>query len=227
MNIDSPLLSTIVELAMAGAAVLLGVLVLWRGRRMPWLFAGAAAFLLAVLLVDILDRTLGLGLTDDSSRLPWEELIPLGAAVVGVLAGMFRIPVAYRLIGLASGAALALWLAQMVLPSGTGLDFVSALAVLAVTWLGMLFVVHYGAVAIMLLSVGVGIGLIVHGLSLPLDSLLVAAFMLVLGIASLVIQYHDYLVELRAAHREETGVDETLGAAGEADTRSVTPLPAK
>ena len=88
MNIDSPLLSTIVQIAMAGAAVLLGVLVLWRGRRMPWLFAGAAAFLLAVLLVDILDRTLGLGLTDDSSRLPWEELIPLGAAVVGVLAGI-------------------------------------------------------------------------------------------------------------------------------------------
>jgi hypothetical protein len=225
MNIDGPLLSTIVHLALAGAAVLLGALVLWRGRRMPWLFSGAAAFLLAVLLVDVLDITLGL--TDDTSRLRWEELIPLGAAVVGVLAGMFRIPIAYRLIGLASGAALALWLAQMVRPAGSGLDFISALVVLAVTWLGMLFVVHYGAVAIILLSVGVGIGLIVHGLALPLDSLLVAAFMLVLGIASLVIQYHDYLVELRAAHREETGVDETLGTAGEAATRSVAPLPAK
>ena len=47
MSIDGVLLTAILRFALAVLTALLGVVVLLRGRRLPWLFSGAAAFLLA------------------------------------------------------------------------------------------------------------------------------------------------------------------------------------
>ena len=66
--------------------------------------------------------------------------------------------------------------------------------------MGMLFVLRYGEVALIVLSSLVGASLVVNGLSLPDNSSLVAALGLAASIAGLVIQYHDYLAELRLAH---------------------------
>ena len=108
---------------------------------------------------------------------------------------------------MAAGGALALWVTrtfiqQQDVSADLWLDFWSALVILVVMGLGMLFVLRYGQVALIVLSAGVGPALIVRGLSLPLDSPIISALALAAGIAGLVVQYHDYLVDLRAAHRE-------------------------
>src|SRR5215212_8892247 len=181
---DSVLLSAIVRLAAAALAALLGAVVLFRGRRLPWLFSGAAAFLLGVLLMQVLNPILDNG-TDDAQGLTWGDLIPVAAAVLGVLAGLYRQAVAYRLIGLCVGGALAIWLARMLLLPGAGLNFWTALIAIVVMALGMLFVVRYREVALIVLSAAVGPSLIVHGLALPVDLQAVAALALALGIAGL------------------------------------------
>jgi hypothetical protein len=209
--------TVIVKLVLAVLAALLGVVVLFRGRRLPWLFSGAAAFLLGVLLVRILNEILG-NPTEDAEGLSWADLIPAGAALLGVLAGRYRLSVAYGLIGLCTGGALALWVARMVVPVGVALDFWTAVVAILVMALGLLFVLRYGEVALIVLSAGVGVSLIAHGLVLPADSQLVAALGLAAAIAGLVVQYHDYLVDLRSVHRQATGVIETpepaVGEAG-------------
>ena len=98
MSIDSPLLSTIFTVAISLLAALLGLVVLFRGRRLPWLFSGAAAFLLGVLLVRILEVVMG-DPTDSTSRIQWEDWIPIIAGVVGGVAGRIRLDVAYEVIG--------------------------------------------------------------------------------------------------------------------------------
>src|SRR5436190_1556296 len=107
MILDNPFLSTVFTVAIALLAALLGLVVLFRGRRLPWLFSGAAAFLLGVLLVRILEGAVG-DPTDSPSRIQWEDWIPIIAGVLGVVAGRFRLEVAYGVIGLAAGGALAL-----------------------------------------------------------------------------------------------------------------------
>src|SRR5436190_9889109 len=200
---DSALLTTIVRLAVALLTALLGLVVLYRGRKLPWLFSGAAAFLLGILAVRVLVALFG-SPAEDADRLTWTDLVPVAAGVLGALAGKYRLSVAYNLIGIATGGALALWIAQTLLPEGTGLDFWSAVLVAILMALGMLFVTRFVEVALIVLSAGVGAILIRHALALSADSALVAALGLAAAIGSLVIQYHDYLIELRAAHRMKT-----------------------
>jgi len=225
MLFEGALLGALVRLALSLLAAALGVIVLFRGRRMPWLFSGAAAFLLGVLAVRILDRILG---TDSANTdgLRWQDLVPVAAAVLGALAAQYRRPVAYVLIGLATGGALAIWIVQLTQPPDARLDFWSALVILIVVGLGMLFVIRYGEVALIILSAGVGTGLIVYALNLPPDSALVSALVLAAAIASLVIQYHDYLVELRAAHRAAEADAGVLPGSADGEDNPVT-LPAK
>jgi hypothetical protein len=97
---------------------------------------------------------------------------------------------------------LALWVAKMLLPEGTVLDFWSGMVVVLVMGVGMLFVLRYHEVSLILLSVATGVSLIIYGLKLPLNSEFVAALTLAAAIAGLVIQYHDFLIESRAERRE-------------------------
>jgi hypothetical protein len=225
MIFEGALLGALVRLALSLLAAGLGVFVLFRGRRMPWLFSGAAAFLLGLLVVRILDRILGTG-TASTDGLTWQDIVPAAAAVLGALAAQYRRPVAYALIGLATGGALAIWIVQLTQPPDFALDFWSALGILIVMGLGMLFVFRFGDVALIILSAGVGASLIVHALNLPTDSLLVSALALAAAIASLVIQYHDYLVELRAAHRIAE-MSDALPPGSEDGAESPVPLPAQ
>src|SRR4051794_13088110 len=159
---DSNLLEAIATLAFALLTILLGLVVLWRGRRLPWLLSGAAAFLLGLLAVRILNVLLGN--SADSTDTPlWENLIPVVAAFLGVLAGRFRIAVAYELVGAATGGALAIWIARLFLPPDVGLDFWSVAFILLGMVLGVLFVTRYGDVALIVLSAVVGPALILHG----------------------------------------------------------------
>ena len=207
MIFDSELLDTIVRIALAVLVALLGVVVLFRGRRYLWLFSAAAAFLLGLLAVRIVNNLLG-GDAFNVTRLSWEELIPIGAAVFGfVIAASQRI-VAYTMIGVTVGGALAIWLANLFLSADTALDFWSALGIAIGMALGILFVIRFTDVALIVLSAGVGVSLIVHALMLPTDSQPVAALALAACIAGLVIQYHDYLVEQRAAHLLAVGDQE-------------------
>jgi hypothetical protein len=225
MIFEGVLLGALVRLALALLAAALGVFVLFRGRRLLWLFSGAAAYLLGLLLVRILDRILGTN-TATADGLVWQNLVPVAAAVLGALAGQYRRTIAYGVVGAAAGGALAIWIVQLTQPPDAPVDFWSALAILIVMALGVLFVIHYGDVAVILLSAGVGASLIVYALNLPPDSQLVSALAIAAAIASLVIQYHDYLVELRAAHRlAEMSAEVPPGSDGEEE--STVTIPAK
>jgi MFS family permease len=201
MTFDGVLLAGIGRLAISLLAALLGLVVLLRGRRLTWLFSGAASFLLGLVLVAVVDSLLG-GRLSDAEGLSWSELIPVAAAVLGALVGRFQKTVAYSIIGLATGGVLALWVAKMLLPEGTVLDFWSGMVVVLVMGVGMLFVLRYHKVSLILLSVATGVSLIIYGLKLPLNSEFVAALTLAAAIAGLVIQYHDFLIESRAERRE-------------------------
>jgi MFS family permease len=201
MTFDGVLLAGIGRLAISLLAALLGLVVLLRGRRLTWLFSGAASFLLGLVLVAVVDSLLG-GRLSDAEGLSWSELIPVAAAVLGALVGRFQKTLAYSIIGLATGGVLALWVAKMLLPEGTVLDFWSGMVVVLVMGVGMLFVLRYHKVSLILLSVATGVSLIIYGLKLPLNSEFVAALTLAAAIAGLVIQYHDFLIESRAERRE-------------------------
>jgi MFS family permease len=201
MTFDGVLLAGIGRLAISLLAALLGLVVLLRGRRLTWLFSGAASFLLGLVLVAVVDSLLG-GRLSDAEGLSWSELIPVAAAVLGALVGRFQKTLAYSIIGLATGGVLALWVAKMLLPEGTVLDFWSGMVVVLVMGVGMLFVLRYHKVSLILLSVATGVSLIIYGLKLPLNSEFVAALTLAAAIAGLVIQYHDFLIESRAEQRE-------------------------
>ena len=102
MTVDGMFLMAVLRLATSLLIALLGVLVLWRGRRLPWLFSGAAGFLLGIMAVRFLDPVLGGRLTDVNG-LAWGDLVPIIAAVLGVLAGRYRQDTAYALMGLPQG----------------------------------------------------------------------------------------------------------------------------
>jgi len=214
MIFDSALLDAIARLALAVFTALLGLIVLLRGRRLPWLFSGAAAFLLGVLLVRILGNVFGYD--PNTTRLGWENLIPFGAAALGVFAGITRRIIALAVIGIAAGGALAIWVGNTFFSLEGGIDFWAAIFIIIMMALGALFAIHYGDIALIILSAGVGPALIVYGLTLPTEWELVAAFTLAAAIAGLVIQFHDYLVEQRTAHRNA----ETPLAAPAVDGRS-------
>jgi hypothetical protein len=207
--LDGSLLATFVRISLAVLAAALGVLVLLRGRRYLWLFSGAAAFLLGVLAVRIVNWLFG-GDAFNPERLSWEELIPIGAAVAGALIAAPHRLLAYAVIGISTGGALAIWIGRLFLPPETGLDIWAALGIVLGMALGYLFVIRYTDVALIIVSVGVGIALITYALNLPVDSQFIAALTLAAGIAGLVVQYHDYLAEQRAAHLLAVGTEEVI-----------------
>src|SRR4051812_481399 len=125
MIFDSALLDAIARLALAVFTALLGLIVLLRGRRIPWFFSGAAAFLLGLLLVRVLGNVFGYD--PNTTRLGWENLIPFGAAALGVFAGITRRIIALAVIGIAAGGALAVWVGNAFLSLAAGTDFWSAL----------------------------------------------------------------------------------------------------
>ena len=213
MSIDGSLLAAILRLGLAILIVLLGLVVLVRGRRLSWLFSGAATLLLGILVVRVVNLILG-NSASTAEGVSWLDVALIGVAVVGGLAGRQQRTIAYGLVGLATGGALGIWFARLFLPPDVGIDIWSAAVIVLFMGLGMLFVLRYGDVALILLSAGVGVSLIAYGLALPTDSTWVAALGLAAAIAGIVIQYHDYLVELRLKHRmQETGVGGTLGPA--------------
>jgi len=219
MLFDGDLLTNIIRVAFAGLVALLGLVVLIRGWRLPWLFSGAAALLFSILLIRMLGLTFGFA----TEGWFWEIILPAGAAVVGALMATYNRMIAYVLIGLLVGGALAIWVARTILPVVSGFDLWSVLGLIVMMLLGALFVVRFGDVAVILFSVAVGVCLILNALNLPSESELVAAGALAGAIAGLVIQYHDYLAEQRAAHNRENLVADEASPPPVIPTSAATP----
>jgi len=219
MLFDGDLLTNIIRVAFAGLVALLGLVVLIRGWRLPWLFSGAAALLFSILLIRMLGLTFGFA----TEGWFWEIILPAGAAVVGALMATYNRMIAYVLIGLLVGGALAIWVARTILPVVSGFDLWSVLGLIVMMLLGALFVVRFGDVAVILFSVAVGVCLILNALNLPSDAELVAAGAIAAAIAGLVIQYHDYLVEQRAAHNRENLVADEMSPPPRIPTSAATP----
>jgi hypothetical protein len=200
MSTGIPLLDTILNLALAALGVVAGVLLLLRGHKMIWLFGGLASFLLALFAMDLLNRWIQILDTD------WvRAAIVIAVGVVGGITARSNTMLGYGIIGLATGGLIYLWVVNNLLrrDANIGLDFWTTLVIivtaLLIMLMGAIFVIRYDEVALILLSSAVGVILILESLRLNHESELEALLGLGLGLLGVVVQYHNYLNEQRAA----------------------------
>jgi hypothetical protein len=185
---------TAADLTVRVIAIAIGAVLLLLGRRLTWLFSGVASFLLALLVIRLVTGDL-LGSRALSANLSWVDLIAVLAALLGVVAAFTRSDLAFGVIGATTGGALCVWTAQVVVVNGSSATFWLVVVIVACMALGAFFTIHYGEVALILLSAAAGVVIIAGALGLNGTAQWEAVLCLSLALLSVAAQSHDYLLD--------------------------------
>lgn len=186
--------------------VVLGGYILLFGRRALWATSGiitlaATANLLAVLAAGV---TSGWDLIELQA---WSLLgIALAAGVAGMALGRTKPEAAVAVIGFVAGADLALWIYDI---SFYVITAVAQLSEQIAVWIGLVFILigglfglwfirHYRDEGLIIITMVLGTEMIFRASGLSESSSLTAVIILSLALVSVVVQYADYLRELKA-----------------------------
>ncbi|UCC50516.1 MAG: DUF4203 domain-containing protein [Anaerolineaceae bacterium] len=200
------ILQFLLNLLLAIVILVLGGYILFVGRRALWATLGiislaSVANLLAVLVAGV-----------DSGRELMEMQawflvgIAVAAGVLGVIIGHYRQDIAIPLIGVIAGASASLWLydiaVYVVTDAANMSEQVATIVGLVVILIGALFglwLMRYSAdEALILISMIIGADLIQDALRLSRNSSWTAIIILSLALAGVLVQYANYLREIKS-----------------------------
>jgi hypothetical protein len=201
------MLDFVINLLWALAGVALGGYILLFGRRALWATLGiiglaATSNLLAELIAGAAS---GWDLLEQQA---WGLLgIALAASALGVFLGWAKPALAGALIGFVAGANLALWFYEIVFYGVTAVAHLSEqiavgieLGLVLIGGLaGLWFVRRYRDEGLILITMALGTEMIFRALGLSESSSLTAVVILSLALVSVIVQYADYLRELKAS----------------------------
>ncbi len=202
MTISTALLNLLFSVLSVAA----GGYILLFGRRQLWASLGVIGLLVTATVL----AKFVVGAEEARDLVTMREWLYIGISLLvclaGVSLGRARPALAGQVLGFLAGAEIALWffgiaryLTTLVgeLPEQTAMIVGISLAILV--GLGGLWLVRKSRdEALIIITMLIGVELVLRGLRLDRDSSLTAVILLSLGLFSLVVQYADYLRELKA-----------------------------
>jgi hypothetical protein len=201
------ILQALVGLLLALVGAFLGGYILFLGRRKLWATMGIIGLSVAgnVLAVLVAGVDSGWDLFDVQA---WGlVVIALVIGALGVLLGRYLPDLAVSVIGFAAGADVALWLYEIVayavsevpqLSEGTAVG-IGLVLILIGGLLGLWLVRSVRDEALILITVVIGAEIIQDALGLSRSSSLTAIIIVGLVLAGVLVQYADYLRQLKAS----------------------------
>ena len=215
------ILQFLLNLLLALVGVVLGGYILFVGRRALWATLGIIALasvanLLAVLVADV---DTGLELLDIQA---WPSVgIAVTAGVLGIIIGRYWPNIAVPLIGIIAGANAGLWMydiaAYLVIDAAKLSEQVAIVIGLVVILIGALFGLwlmrQSRDEALILVTMFVGTELIQDALRLSRTSSWTAIIILSLALAGMLVQYANYLREIKTTEQLTEPVPSTSSLA--------------
>jgi len=198
--------TALLNLLWSALSVAAGAYILLFGRRVLWVSLGviglAAALNLLTAFVAGAEEARDLLVTREWLLLGIAALVGLG----GVTIGRARPDIGGLVIGFLAGADIGLWffeIARYVTTESAQLSeqaaLIAGVAIAVLGGLGGVWLVrHFRDEALIIITMLVGAELVFRGLRLSDSSSLTALLLLSLGLLSVVVQYADYLRELKA-----------------------------
>ncbi len=201
------MLSLLLSLLLIIIGVIVGGTILLGGRRWLWITLGIVGAATTANLLAALILSLDANGWDLVVKREWLLLaIAAAAGVVGYFLGRNYLDTAVAVIGFIAGASAATWLIDIIVYLTERVDEVPNSSVI---WIVLFFLIiggiigwqltrHFPQDALILISVYVGVDIIAQALDLSPTSNFTALITLSLALVGMVVQYADYLRQLKS-----------------------------
>ncbi|MCA9948550.1 MAG: hypothetical protein KDE48_02805 [Anaerolineales bacterium] len=201
------MLNLLLNLLLTIIGIIIGGTILLGGRRWLWVTLGIVAAagtanLLAAFFISSNSSGWDIVVNRDWLLL----VIALAAGLVGYVLGRNYLDTAVAVIGFIAGASAALWFIEIIyyivaqvegVPDSAAAWLIMVVLIAGGT-LGLMLTRHFPEDALILISVYIGVDIIGQTLDLKPSGNLTALIMLSLGLVGMVVQYADYLRQLKS-----------------------------